>query len=384
MAKKKWNKNLLADFVIEAANFYKKEPKDLTEKEVDAYGLQKYKIKYMNKSFENHFGKKREVGAELSRFNGARTMAQSIWEGNTDEYLQELETMTRLQFQGIAEEVGLSLGGGQSTIYESPIFKSFDIPEELAKQASYPDVARNHRFTITPNSIIICVPDMHLPFVNQKWLIWMLQEIRTLVALNPEKEIHVVALGDAFDLYTLSRYEKKADISVELEISTARKQYADFWDSISSSCKKYALIGNHEARSAAFAAKVGVNLSGYIPTPKALVSHPGVYTVDSDKCVLIFQVEGGERLQVLHGYLSQSVAHFRKLPNGHIAHGHLHSAGVVHFDEQFCMSCGHGMDTEAISASYAHAASKKNTQLGFGKVKVDARGKMQAEFVRYV
>jgi hypothetical protein len=94
-------------------------------------------------------------------------------------------------------------------------------------------------------AIVAC--DFHVPFVDDKWLAFLLKKLKADI---PDK---LIISGDFLDLYSISRFDSapcRAD-DLEYELTIAREILQKFRD-ISKKMEIVFIVGNHEARMETF------------------------------------------------------------------------------------------------------------------------------------
>lgn len=242
-----------------------------------------------------------------------------------------------------------------------------------------------HEFTVEKGDVMFFIPDIHSPFFNRKWMIWVVKTIRQAQNDPSIGTIHVVQLGDALDLYSFGRFDRTQAVSPKTEVQVGIKPVEQMWAAIGTNkTKRYQLIGNHDARSEKFCLKNAEQLRGFIPTAKSLLTFPDVFTVNNESDGILFTVNGdSDRLLAIHGYLSDSLAHVRK-HGVSVVHAHTHRGGDTIFTGKFCLDCGFGGDPKAFAFAYTMSAMKKDWNCGMGRVDVlKVSGRYQPRFLRY-
>lgn len=191
---------------------------------------------------------------------------------------------------------------------------------------------------------VFCIPDLHFPFVNKKAL------KKVLKLIKKENPTHIVQLGDIYDLYSFSRFDRSLNVMTpQQEVTKAVKMAKEFWKAVRKAAPKakcYQLKGNHCVR---FQRK----LLAHAPEFESLVDFdqlfqfPGVTTLKSDRDHLT--IDG---VVYTHGFLSKSEKHIAHY-NSRVAHGHLHRASIVTKGPKlWAMDCGHLADESQLPLQY--------------------------------
>jgi hypothetical protein len=235
---------------------------------------------------------------------------------------------------------------------------------------------------VQPGDVIFGIPDLHSPFFHQGWYKWVLKVITEAVRSKRYRRVIVVQLGDAYDIYGLTRHEKIFHVNPKKEINMAAVAVKQMWDHLMSlGCIGYQLIGNHDARTEKYILR-NEELRAWIPSVKSLLTFDGVFTVDSERDAIEFNT-GKDTIQVMHGYLSDSLQHVRK-HNTSIMHAHLHQGGLRFANGKFALDCAYGGDHELFPFAYTVSAMRKDWQRGMGRVEVDENGILHPFFLRCV
>lgn len=211
-------------------------------------------------------------------------------------------------------------------------------------------------------SKIFVIGDAHFPYVDQKYLNQIYQEIK---AHKPDV---VVQQGDLYDQYCFSRYSKSADFtSPEEELAAGRAGAEKMWTTIRKlvpKAKFFQLKGNHDLRIAKRVAEKLPELQGLLNLGLTdLYKFPGVYTVKDERTETI--IDG---VMFIHGYLSKLGDHAKKnLMSVVVAHSHV--GGTVFFSHReetmFELNVGYIADKEALPLQYG-GQRMKNWTPGYG------------------
>lgn len=186
------------------------------------------------------------------------------------------------------------------------------------------------------NDVILCVPDLHCPWIHK-------EKVAKMLALIPEiKPTHVVCLGDSYDMHSFSKFPRSLNIlTPEDEIVQARECMEEIWAAINRSAKKakkYQLKGNHSTR-------INKRLMEKFPELESLlnINHlwefPGVTTISDDKMELVIN-----DISFIHGHFTKLGDHVKQM-NRSIICGHSHRLGLFYLNRDdktlFEMNCGY-------------------------------------------
>jgi hypothetical protein len=259
----------------------------------------------------------------------------------------------------------------------------FDLDETLnspAPSRTSINPPRVHPFKVKSGELIFIVPDMHSPFLNRGWLVWVTQTI--LDAQKMGNKIHVIQSGDATDLYSLGNYEKNNNLAPKNEIDAALKPLKQFWKlMVDAGMTCYQLIGNHDIRGEKYVRRNAPQLLGFIPIAKEMLTFPGVYTADNERDCFLFEAPN-DQVMVMHGYLNQSIDHAKK-HGCNVVHSHLHRGGLNFFNGYFSLDAGFGGDPHEWVFAYTNSILRKEWNLTLGMVEVTMDGHLQPHLLRY-
>lgn len=249
--------------------------------------------------------------------------------------------------------------------------------EDLRSSMKMPKM---HSFDLNPGDVLIGIPDLHFPFCHRGFLKWSIKMVSKYQDFF--QTVHVIQLGDMYDLYGFSRWGKIEKTNAKKEVETARKLATEFWENIrGNNVKKYQLIGNHDTRSEKFARRQEEQVQEYIPIAKELLSFPDVYCVDSEFDTLQFKTLNDELL-AMHGYLRDSMAHLNKFETN-IIHGHTHKGDLIFKRDKFALDCGNGCDYESFAMAYSKEFLKRQDTKILGVIEVTPLGRFQPHLFRY-
>lgn len=165
---------------------------------------------------------------------------------------------------------------------------------------------------------VFVIPDLHLPYVNKKQL------NKVLRAIEDEKPDAVVQVGDLYDQYMFSRYDKEyEELSPKKELSKAKSMATKMWkriNEIAPKAKKYQLLGNHDIRILKQVKRKFPEIYYMIKEIfNEMYTFDNVETMKSDRDYLVL-----DEVVYCHGWKTSHTSHFR-LP---VARGHSHRASL--------------------------------------------------------
>ncbi len=176
---------------------------------------------------------------------------------------------------------------------------------------------------------VLAVPDQHHPWASKAALQWTVAVAREL------KPDAIVNLGDALDLYSLSRYPRSHNLYTPAEeFRLGMAGYSAHWAALRKVAPKaqcYVIDSNHGER-------LKKSIARTLPEIESLVGNP--FAVDG--------VEECERLTLdgvlyEHGFRSKPEEHAKQNLQSTV-HGHLHSATLHRFNlagrSRFNLNCG--------------------------------------------
>ena len=192
---------------------------------------------------------------------------------------------------------------------------------------------------------ILAIPDQHHPWAHKGALAW------TVALARREKPDAIVNLGDALDLYSLSRYPRSHNLHTPAEeLRLGMASYRAHWEALRAAApraKCYILASNHGDR-------LHKRIIERVPEAESLIGDPfavaGVQSVD--RLVL-------DSVMFEHGFRSKAEEHGKKNLQSTV-HGHLHSATLHFFNlggrPRFNLNCGWLGDTTAPVFKYRQSA----------------------------
>lgn len=206
---------------------------------------------------------------------------------------------------------------------------------------------------------VLAIPDIHFPFENKRAIKKVIQLIKK------EKPTHIVQLGDLYDLYSFSRFDRSMNVMTPAqEVKKAVKLAKEFWIQVRKAApraKCYQLKGNHDVR---FQRKLMARAPEFesIIDFDHLFKFPGVTTLKSDRDHLVL-----DGVTYCHGFLSKSEKHIGHY-NTPVVHGHLHKLGITTKGSKlWSMDCGHVANTNALPLQYG-ASKVTNWCMGYGVI----------------
>ncbi len=169
------------------------------------------------------------------------------------------------------------------------------------------------------------IPDVHLP--NHDSAAWRIM----LLAAKDFKPDEVVILGDFFDCYSVSRYDKhpsKMYLDLEEELHTGITAVERLLNLLKPK-KLYFLEGNHEKRVSDYLKNNAPLLVGTMKEPKELFGLP-------PKCIYVPYGIGGyinfDGLYAMHGFVTGKNTPAKSLDRygRSVIYGHTHQLGEAH------------------------------------------------------
>jgi UDP-2,3-diacylglucosamine pyrophosphatase LpxH len=209
----------------------------------------------------------------------------------------------------------------------------------------------------------LILPDVHVPFEDTEAMRCFL---RVCKVVQPD---YFICLGDFFDFYQLSRFDKdpmrKTTVSDDCDV--ARRLLYKIDNALPVKCQKVFIEGNHEARLIKWIHSNATELGRMIPSLKDYV-HFNQLGWDYYSYGKVWRL--GEVLY-MHGDrcgMNVSMNMIRKYGCS-VVHGHDHGAAVRYFANAvgrvFALNCGHLSDMAQQEYLYAGVADWTS---GFGIV----------------
>lgn len=193
------------------------------------------------------------------------------------------------------------------------------------------------------------ISDIHFPFCNQRVLDKFYRHI------EKEKPDYVVLVGDAWDMYSHSRFPRSHNIfTPREEQELSRKKNEEMWVEVKkahSFAKCYQMLGNHDVRPLKRILESYPAAEDWVEKMlRELFSFPGVETIHDQRQELILG-----NIVIHHGYRSKLGDHRDYTLQNSIV-GHTHLAGVVYRQLRgeviFEMNCGLAGDPLSKGLSY--------------------------------
>lgn len=225
-----------------------------------------------------------------------------------------------------------------NSIFERSLEKHLDalIPAPALDLGPYPTLAS--------------ISDIHWPFASKRVV------ERFLEYVGDEKPERVVIDGDAWDMYSHSKYPRSHNIfTPREEQAKARAMNEEFWAEVKRRSPEsicHQMMGNHDIRPLKRVLESYPAAEDWIEkTMKELFSFPGVTTVMDPREELYIRSD----IVVFHGYRSQLGAH-RDYTLLNTVNGHTHKGGVVFRQIRgrtlWELNCGLAGDPESKGLTY--------------------------------
>lgn len=239
-----------------------------------------------------------------------------------------------------------------SSIFNVPIDRHIEeyVPRETIDHGPYPTIA--------------IISDIHWPFEHKK----VLEKFYTYIKENnPE---WIILNGDAWDLYSHSRFPKSHNIfTPREEEKMARERNVEFWKNVKSLCpsaKCVQMLGNHDIRPLRRVLEVYPEAEDWIKEKiESLFTFDGVKTIHDPREELKI-----DNILIFHGYRSKLGDH-RDYTLCNTINGHTHKGGVVYRQIRnevlWELNSGLSGDPEAKGLTYTPQRIT-NWTLGFGVV----------------
>lgn len=165
-------------------------------------------------------------------------------------------------------------------------------------------------------SKVLVIPDLHFPYVDNKQL------NKIYVAIGLEKPDAVIQVGDLYDQYMFSRYDKDyEELSPKKELDKAKYMANKMWTKINKivpKAKLYQLLGNHDIRILKQVKRKFPEIFYMIKEIfDDMYTFKKVETMKSDRDFLV--IDG---VTYCHGWMSRHCVHFRSP----VVRGHSHKA----------------------------------------------------------
>jgi predicted phosphodiesterase len=210
---------------------------------------------------------------------------------------------------------------------------------------------------------ILVVGDIHFPYHNKRAL------KKIFEAIKREKPTHVVQIGDLYDQYAFSRFNKKNIELPQNELKKAVILGSEFWRTVRNLCRNvtcYQILGNHDVRLVKRAEE-------RLPEAQELVrekvnelyTFKGVKTFYDDRTEV--KICG---ITFMHGFRSKLGDH-AKFNGLSTVCGHSHTGGVVYEQRNgriiWELNAGYLADEKSEPLRYSPQTTRKWT-LGYGLI----------------
>ena len=204
-------------------------------------------------------------------------------------------------------------------------------------------------------SVVLCVPDLHFPWADKQ----ALKEVYR--AIRREKPNVVIQLGDLYDQYVFSRYDRDMNlITPEDEVKLAKKQATEFWAEVHKivpRARKIQLIGNHDVRVRKRVMEKLPELATILDVKGMLYTWPHVEVLPSDKDSV--EIDG---VVYTHGWMTKLGDHMKYFGKS-VVHGHSHKPGLCYAPTKngfhFEMDVGFLADEKSTPLSYTSSKHSK-------------------------
>lgn len=205
---------------------------------------------------------------------------------------------------------------------------------------------------------IIAIPDLHFPFIDSD----ALKEVYK--AIKSEKPDIIVQLGDLYDQYCFSRFDRDLNvIAPKEEIQAAKAMSKIFWTKIrkASDADLYQLCGNHDIRFAKKILNKLPELSYEIAELRGkYYNFEGVKTFYDDREFLEI-----DNIIFVHGWLGGNKKHMKHFGKS-VVRAHSHSAELylnqsynTEYNLHFEMQCGCLINESAVPFNYTSSTMTK-------------------------
>ena len=218
---------------------------------------------------------------------------------------------------------------------------------------------------MTDHGRAVLLGDLHFPWHDRRAL------DLALAAIRQGKPDLVVQIGDLYDNFSFSRFDKDPNVEKpRVEMERARQQALDMWFDIRAFAPGARLIqlqGNHDSeRLEKLSLRLAPALYDLVSQKaQELMTFPGVETRPAYRDHVDVKVQG-ERWRLTHGIFSSTLAHVKHhLTN--VALGHLHRGEVVPFRQYTGLNVGYLADPGAPVFRYRQTLVNDWTQ-GIGVI----------------
>jgi len=207
----------------------------------------------------------------------------------------------------------------------------------------------------------LIIGDVHAPYINKK-------SLRNILSLAEEmKPDLIIQIGDAYDLYSFSRFPKSLNyLTPKQEINLGINEISDMWAKLkkaSPKSKKFQLIGNHCERIAKQVLSKMPEIESIIDLG-SIFSFDGVETLESQRDELII-----DKICYMHGFRTKLGDHAANNRMSTVV-GHSHVGGVVFLrngqETIFELNCGFIADTDSHVMSYTRQRKISRWTQGVG------------------
>ena len=213
---------------------------------------------------------------------------------------------------------------------------------------------------------VIAVGDLHKPFSDKKAERKLLKHIAEC-----EGKLTVVQVGDAFDMFSFSRFARSHNIlTPQQEMEQGRAEMEQFWELVKQAAPKatcYQLAGNHDVRPLRKILEVAPAFESFVKGYlRELLTFNGVTTIHDPREELLL-----DNVAYIHGYKSKLGDH-AKFNQRSVVCGHSHRGGTafIPLDDQVIweLNCGYLGDRFHPAMGYTFQKKATTWTLGYGVV----------------
>ena len=202
------------------------------------------------------------------------------------------------------------------------------------------------------NDIVLCVPDLHLPF-------WDIKAVKKMLFnIHKHKPTHIIQLGDLYDFYSFTRFDRTFNLMTPAdEVKRGRELAEWFWAEVKKrapDARCYQLMGNHDIRPYTKLMKVAPEMEQFFDLSSCFI-FDGVKTIVDDDLILTIN---GQRVLFAHGFYTRPGQHLNANRISTVfAHTHLPwciGSHLLGAKALFELNCGFLGDHTALPFSYAN------------------------------
>lgn len=224
--------------------------------------------------------------------------------------------------------------------------------------------------TTAPRKTVLAIGDMHAPWASRQTLLAIYEAIRRI------KPDIVIQMGDAFDLFSYTRFPRTHNIYTPAqELSIGRKDLELFWSSVKHAAPKKTkcvqLWGNHDDRAVKSVLGKAPELEQFVANGmQSLMRFDGVETIDDSK-----EVYRIDDVFYHHGYLLQPGAHARaNLCKMVTAHTHYGCVIPIKLEKELIWELNVGFVANRFAKPLGYAPQRRFSRMTLGYGVVDRYG----------